>query len=186
VLEPAAVEEPEQSPWLLEFPEGKEQEAVAPAPEESPIEFTEELDGLFDEPVTAETGFAPQPEPVLVTAEPTVAAPSAMERAVAKVMESVLSCRESPLEVEIRALATDPSQTPDTRELRQMIADLDIPSHLSAQLRETLGSPDVAIALSAQSGAQGDLLVFAGQVVARLYEMPAYKDVLVTPQDNGH
>lgn len=147
---------------------------IEPATEASFEEATGDSPWLIEVPEPSEPEAPPAPEPT-----PT-------ERAVAKVMESVLACEVPPLGVEIRAVASDASQPPDTHELRQIIADLNIPAQLSAQLRETLGNSDVFIALSAQEGAQGELLAVAGQVVARLYELPGYRDVLVTPRHNGH
>ncbi len=157
-----------------------------PAPPPTPLSQPEPVaDASFEERPADSPWLVEVPE-ALEPEVPPVPEPTPAERAVAKVMESVLACKVPPLEVAIRALASDASQPPDTHELRRIIADLNIPAQLSAQLRETLGNADVSIALSAQEGAQGELLAVAGQVVARLYELPGYRDVLVTPRDNGH
>ena len=108
-------------------------------------------------------------------------APGVVER----VAEPALSVKVAALQLEIRALASDPHQATDTEALRSMLNELELPPHLEAQMQETLGSADVFISLVAPPGAQGELLVFAGQVVARLSDMPAYREVLVTPHNEG-
>lgn len=172
---------PKLSPAAPPLPPDVAVPPPAPPPQPEPVaETSVEDSSAEDSPWLLEVPEAPVPE------VPAVPEPTPAERAVAKVMASVLACKEPPLAVEIRALASDSGETPDTHELRQIIADLNISAQLSAQLRETLGNSDVSIALSAQEGAQEQLLAVAGQVVARLYELPGYRDVLVTPRANGH